>query len=194
MPWVGQVLFLVWCSGQRELCTPSGQTLDTYSTLGEKIRGPDFDTFSPGTEYNFARNSFVPQVWRPGIRHQCYWLQINIIHVELVLWTFLETDMAITQLPINHQHTSYMYMKLSVHCAFEQGFIGLRYVYDVLTTDNSTSNSQGGTEFTLTATWVGRDLCANIDMKFNSLIPHAGLIRLPLLSTMAHTEVTNVSC
>jgi hypothetical protein len=33
---------------------------------------------------------------RPGIRHQCYWLQINIIHVELVLWTFLETDIAIS--------------------------------------------------------------------------------------------------
>jgi hypothetical protein len=24
---------------------------------------------------------------RPGIRHQCCWLQINIFHVELVLWT-----------------------------------------------------------------------------------------------------------
>jgi hypothetical protein len=29
-------------------------------------------------------------------RHQCYWLQINIIHVELVLRTFLETNMAIS--------------------------------------------------------------------------------------------------
>jgi hypothetical protein len=101
----------------------------------EKNRAPEFNTFPPGTEYNFARNSFFPQVWRLrahhffplvkerpwGIRHQCYWLQINIIHVELVLWTFLETDMA--QLPINHQHTSYIYrMKLSVHCAFEAGF------------------------------------------------------------------------
>jgi hypothetical protein len=33
---------------------PPGQTLDTYSTL----RGPEFDTFSPGTEYHFARFIF----------------------------------------------------------------------------------------------------------------------------------------
>jgi hypothetical protein len=78
---------------------------DTWETN----RGPEFDTFSPGTEYHFARNLFFPQVWRlrahhffpvvkerPGIRHQCYWLQISIIHVELVLWTFLETGMAIS--------------------------------------------------------------------------------------------------
>jgi hypothetical protein len=31
-------------------------------TLGEKNRGPEFDTFSPGTEYHFARNSFFPQI------------------------------------------------------------------------------------------------------------------------------------
>jgi hypothetical protein len=37
---------------------PPGQTLDTYLTLGEKNIGPGFDTFSPGTEYHFARNSF----------------------------------------------------------------------------------------------------------------------------------------
>jgi hypothetical protein len=71
----------------------------------EKNRRPEFDTFSPGPEYHFARNSFFPQAWRlgphhlfpvvkerPGIRHQCYWLQIHYIHTELVLWTFLETD------------------------------------------------------------------------------------------------------
>jgi hypothetical protein len=39
------------------------------------------------------------------------------------------------QLPINHQHTSSM---KSVHCAFEEGFVGLRFVFDALTTDNST--------------------------------------------------------
>jgi hypothetical protein len=36
------------------------------------------------------------------------------------------------QLPINHQHTSYM--KLSVHCAFEKDLVGLRFVFDALTT------------------------------------------------------------
>jgi hypothetical protein len=107
-----------------------------FDTWG-KNRGPKFYTFSPGTEYHFTRNSFFPQVWRlrahhfflvvkerPGIWHQRCWLQINIIDVELVLWTFLETD----QLPINHQHTSYK--KLSVHCAFEEGFVGLHFVFD----------------------------------------------------------------
>jgi hypothetical protein len=37
------------------------------------------------------------------------------------------------QLPINHQHTSDN-MKLSVHCTFEEGFVGLRFVFDTLTT------------------------------------------------------------
>jgi hypothetical protein len=32
-----------------------------HSTLEKKIiRGPEYDTFSPGTEYHFARNSFFP--------------------------------------------------------------------------------------------------------------------------------------
>jgi hypothetical protein len=125
---------------------------DTWHLGGGGNRGPEFDSFSPGTEHHFARNSFVPQVWRlrahhlfpvvketPGIRHQCYWLQINIVHVELVLWTFLETDMTGYRLPINHQHTSCM--KLSMHCAFE-GFVGLCFIFDVLTTDNSTGIRQ----------------------------------------------------
>jgi hypothetical protein len=29
-------------------------------------------------------------------------------------------------------------MKLSVHCAFEEGVVGLRFVFNALTTDNST--------------------------------------------------------
>jgi hypothetical protein len=68
------------CSGQRELCTPSGLTLDTYSTLFHQ----GLNIISPGTHL-FLRFE------GSGIRHQCYSLQINIIHVELVLWTFLET-------------------------------------------------------------------------------------------------------
>jgi hypothetical protein len=44
------------------------------------------------------------------------------------------------QLPINHQHTSYA--NLSVHCAFEEGFVGLRFVFDALTTDNLTGIRQ----------------------------------------------------
>jgi hypothetical protein len=57
---------------------------------------PEFDTFSPGTERHRAHHFFPVVKERPGIQHQCYWLQINIIHVELVLWTFLETDMAVS--------------------------------------------------------------------------------------------------
>jgi hypothetical protein len=48
---------------------------------------------SPGTHF-FLRFEgseltffFVVKEIRPGIQHQCYWLQINIVHVELVLWT-----------------------------------------------------------------------------------------------------------
>jgi hypothetical protein len=33
-------------------------------------------------------------------------------------------------------------MKLSVHCAFEEGFVGLRFVFDALTTENSTGIRQ----------------------------------------------------
>jgi hypothetical protein len=43
---------------QRELCSPSGQTLDTYSTLGEKIEGQNsthihqgLNITSPGTHF-----------------------------------------------------------------------------------------------------------------------------------------------
>jgi hypothetical protein len=51
------------CSGQRELCTPLVRHSTPIRHLGKKNRGPDFDTFSPlGTEYHFAKNSFVPQV------------------------------------------------------------------------------------------------------------------------------------
>jgi hypothetical protein len=45
----------------------------------------------------------------------------------------LHSDRHGYQLSINHQHTSYM--KLSVHCAFEEGFVGLCFVSDALTTD-----------------------------------------------------------
>jgi hypothetical protein len=42
---------------------PSGQTLDTYSTLGKKIEGQNSTFFHhAGTEYHFTRNSFFPQV------------------------------------------------------------------------------------------------------------------------------------
>jgi hypothetical protein len=124
-----------------------------HSTLGGKSKGPDFNTFSPGTEYHFARNSFFLQVWRlgahhffpvvkerPGIRHQYYWLQINIIHVEFNCVVDLPRDRRGYHLPINDQHTSYV--KLSVHCAFEEGFIGLCFVFDALTIDNSTGIRQ----------------------------------------------------
>jgi hypothetical protein len=48
--------WLALCSGQRELCTPLVRHSTPIRHLG-KNRGPDFDTFSPGTEYHFARNS-----------------------------------------------------------------------------------------------------------------------------------------
>jgi hypothetical protein len=74
------------------------------------------------------------------------------------------------QLPINHQHTSYMTcMKLSVHCTFEEGFVSLRFAFDAQLDRNSTVKKYlapqdftsirrrpltRGTEFTLTAALV----------------------------------------
>jgi hypothetical protein len=119
----------------------------TIRHLG-KNRGPEFDTFSPGTEYHFARNSFFPKVWRLRPHHffpvvnstpvllqvtnKYYWCWIGVVDLP---W-----DRHSYQLPINHQHTNYM--KLYVHCAFEEGFVGLHFVFDGLTTDNSTGIRQ----------------------------------------------------
>jgi hypothetical protein len=47
------------CSGERELCTPSGQTLGTYSTLGKKIEGHNstLNIISPGTHFSSGLKS-----------------------------------------------------------------------------------------------------------------------------------------
>jgi hypothetical protein len=50
-----QVMVSTYVAVNMNSVPPLVKTLDTYSTLGEKNRGPDFDTFSPGTEYHFAR-------------------------------------------------------------------------------------------------------------------------------------------
>jgi hypothetical protein len=47
---------------------PSSHTRHLFDTW-EKNRGPEFNTFSPGTEYHFARNSFFPQAWRLRAHH-----------------------------------------------------------------------------------------------------------------------------
>jgi hypothetical protein len=65
--------------------------------------------FSSGLK---ARSSpFFPVVKeRTGIRHQCWWLQINIIHVELV---FLETDRTVSShWPLHKWPTKFMYLVL----------------------------------------------------------------------------------
>jgi hypothetical protein len=111
------------CSGQRELCTPSGQTLDTYSTLGEKMEGQNSTLFHQGLN-----------IISPGTH---FFLRFE--GSELTIFS-LPRDQHGYQLPINHQHINYM--KLSVHCAFEEGFVGLRFVFDALTTDNSTGIRQ----------------------------------------------------
>jgi hypothetical protein len=112
----------------------------------EKNRGPAFDTFPPGTEYHFARNSFssglrahvksspfFPVVKERPVTNKYYSCWIGVVG--------LPRDRHGYQLQINHQHTSYN-MKLSVHCAFEEGFVGLRFVFDALITDNSTGIRQ----------------------------------------------------
>jgi hypothetical protein len=124
-------------------------TRHLFDTWGKKKRARiRFDTFSPGTEYHFARNSFFPQVWRlrahhvfpvvkerPGIRHQCCWLQINIIKcwicvVDLPRPTWLSAS----NKPPAHQ----LYEVIRALRIWR----GLRFVFDALTTDNSTGIRQ----------------------------------------------------
>jgi hypothetical protein len=120
----------------------------------EKNRGSEFDTFSPGTDNHFARNSFFLRVEGSELtifpsqaccdrKARYSTLVLLVTNKYYSCWigvVDLPRDRHGYQLPINRQHTSYM--KLSVHCAFEEGFVGLRFVFDALTADNSTGIRQ----------------------------------------------------
>jgi hypothetical protein len=112
---------------------PWSDTRHLFDTWGNKNRGPEFHTFSPGTEYHFARNSFFPQVWR----------------LWALIWKKGQAfDTTITEISKNgwniephppptchcHRVEAYnvCYVKLSMH--FVEHFV--RFLFDALTTDN----------------------------------------------------------
>jgi hypothetical protein len=116
------------CSGQRELCTP---------LVRHSNRGPEFDTFSPGTEYHFARNSFFSSGWRLRAHHfSLLWKKGQVFDTSVTGYKYYWCWIGY-QLPINLQHTRYMKL-----FAFEEGVVDLRFVFDAPTTDNSTGIRQ----------------------------------------------------
>jgi hypothetical protein len=145
--WETPSIIAVLCSGQRELCNPPGQTLDTYSTLGKKIEGQN-STFSPGTDYHFASNSVFPQVW--SLRAHLFspfWKKAR--YSTPLLLKSVKTDEI-------SSHTHLLYLpplscrglynavssKKSVH--FVESFVSfyIGFAFDALTTDNSTGIRQ----------------------------------------------------
>jgi hypothetical protein len=137
------VELLHWCPNHSTMMQWSMWTLyplwsDTWHLFDT---WPEFDTVSPGTEYHFARNSLV---FSSGLKAQsspffpyCERKARYSTPVLLVTNKYCSCWIGVVnhprdwhgyQLPINHQHTSYI--KLSVHCAFEEGFVGLRFVFD----------------------------------------------------------------